>query len=175
MIWLTCTLIIHFTSSTSCTSLLSHSCSCTITTCSSITKTFSLWPRQFLGTLSCTLKWSTQNTESKCLDATCSTSTCKWELMNWSLKDLTCLKARTWKSGYGTLQTCKKLWLDAIDSHGKMTQVISQILSCCCKTSSEDTLTILLRSHFKSGSTRLVCDQSTRYLFKHYKRKIFHS
>jgi len=156
MIWLTSMLIIHFSNNTWCTSLWCHSCSCIITICSSITRTSNSSLRLCLDILSYTPKLFTLSTESKSLDATSSMNTFKWELMNLFKRDNIFSRVKIWKNGFGILPILKKLLLDAIDNHGKMMPAISLILSSCSKISSEDTLMIPSRSHFKSGNTKLV-------------------
>lgn len=158
MIWLISMLIIHYSNNTWCTFPSCHSCSCITTTCSSITRISSSSLRLFLDILSCTHRCSTLSTESKFLDATSSMSTSKWELMNLLSRDNIFSRVKIWRDGFGTPPILKKLLSDATDNHGKMMPVTSPTLSFCSKISSEDTLMIPSRSHFKSDNTKSVCE-----------------
>ena len=93
---------------------------------------------------------STTSIESRYLDATFSTSMFKWELMSWLRRENIYSEGKKWRNGSGSQLIFKKHSWDATDSHSKMTLQTSQTLNFSFKISSEDTLTILLRSHSPS-------------------------
>ena len=139
MIWPICMLITHNTSNTWCTSQYYHSCSYTITTCSSTIKTSNSLQRLLWGTHSFIHKLCTTSIESKFFVATFSTSTYKCVQMNSSEKESICWRVMTWKNGFGTQLIYKKPLSDVIDNHSRMMPVILLIPSFCFKISSEDT------------------------------------
>ncbi len=129
-------------------SLIGFSSSSSITTmCFSTTRTCSLWLRQPWVFSLCPPTFSTTSIENKFSDVIFSTSTCKWELMNWLRRENICLEVSRWRNGYGSVPTFKRLWWDATDSLSRMKLLTSLTQNFFFKTSSEDTLMILLKSH----------------------------
>jgi len=166
MTWPICMLIIHNTNNTWCIYQSSHSCSYIITTCFSTTRISNSSPRLSWDTHSFIHKPCTINIESKYFAATFSMNTYKWEQMNSLAKENICWEVMIWKNGSGTLPICKRLLSDATDNHSRMMPVTLLIQSFCFKISSEDTLMIPKRNHWRLERIWLVCEQSWACIFK---------